>query len=142
MANTTFIVKIDEKGGMDFGSEYNLARFRQFCKDNIGKTLKIEKQISTRSLNQNQLYWLFLGVIERETGNNANELHEYFRRTLLAPKFIKVLGKEIKIPKSTTELSKLEFADYLDKISSETEIQIPDSEAYNNFQDTAPLTNH
>lgn len=136
---STFLTKIDDKGGMDFGSEYNLARFRQFCKDNIGKTLKIEKQISTRSLNQNQLYWLYLGVIERETGNNANELHEYFRRTLLTPKFIKVLGKEIKIPKSTTELSKLEFADYLDKISAETEIQIPDSEAYNNFQDSAPL---
>ena len=139
MANTTFIVKIDEKGGMNFGSEYNLARFRQFCKDNIGKTLRIEKQISTRSLSQNQLYWLFLGVIERETGNSANDLHELFRRTLLPPKFIKVLDKEIKIPKSTTELNKLEFADYLDKISSEVGIEIPDSQAYNDFQDSAPL---
>lgn len=139
MANTTFTVKIDEKGGLNFGSDFNLARFRQFCKDNIGKILRIEKQVNTRTLSQNSLYWLFLEVIERETGNSANDLHEYFRRTKLPPKFIKVLGKEIKVPRSTTELNKIEFSDYMDKIASEVDIAIPDSEAYNNYQDSAPL---
>lgn len=141
MANTSFTVKIDEKGGLNFGSDFNLARFRQFCKENIGKILRIEKQVNTRTLSQNSLYWLYLGVIERETGNSANDLHEYFRRTLLPPKFIKVLGKEIKVPRSTTELNKIEFSDYMDKISSEVEIEIPDSEAYNDYKDSAPLKN-
>lgn len=136
---TTFLVKIDNKGGMDFGSEFNLARFRQFCKDNIGKTLKIEKQISTRSLSQNNLYWFYLEIIERETGNNKNDLHEYFKRIFLKPKFIKVFGKEIKIPNSTSNLKKHEFSDYMEKICAETAIPIPDTESYKEFMETAPL---
>jgi hypothetical protein len=135
----SFTTKIDSKGGLDFGSEYNLGRFRQYCKENIGKVLRIELQTNTRTLSQNALYWLYLEVIERETGNNANDMHEYFRRTLLPPKFIKVMGKEIKIPKSTTELKKTEFGDYMDRISAETGVAIPDTEAYLAKLDLAPL---
>ncbi len=135
----TFNVKIKEDGGLDFGSPYNLARFKDFCKERKGKTLKIQEQINTRSMSQNSLYWMFLGVIEFETGNNANDLHEYFKRKFLPPKFIKVLGKEIKIPSSTTDLNKIEFSEYLDKISAEVEISIPDTENYHNEQDSAPL---
>lgn len=126
-------------GGLDFGSEFNEARFRQYCKDNVGKIMHLEPEVSTRSLSQNALYWLYLGVIERETGNNASDIHEYFRRTLLPPKFIKVMGKEIKIPKSTTELKKHEFAEYMEKISSETNIEIPDTENYLSGLDLAEI---
>lgn len=116
--------------GMDFGSSYNEARLRQCLKDNDGKLFRIELEISTRSLSQNKLYWLYLGVIERETGNSASDLHEYFRRTLLLPVIITVLGKEIKIPRSTTSLKKTEFADYLDKISAESGVPLPDTEEF------------
>lgn len=136
---STFLVKIDKDGGLDFGSEYNLARFRQFCRENKGKTLRIEEEISTRTLSQNNLYWFYLEIIERETGNNKNDLHEYFKRKHLSPKFIKVLGKEIKIPRSTTELKKHEFSDYLEKICAETGVEIPDTESYRNFMENAPL---
>lgn len=139
MANGTFITKIDEKGGMDFGSDFNLARFKHFCKEHIGQTLHIELQQSTRSMSQNSFYWLYLEVIERETGNSASDLHEYFKRKHLPAKFIKVLGNEIKIPASTRELKKDEFSDYLDKISAETNITIPDSESYLREIDLAPL---
>ena len=94
-------------------------------------------------MSQNNLYWLFLTVIQRETGNNAGDLHEYFKRELLQPKFIKVMikGKEIerKIPASTTELSKTEFIDYMDRISALTEIAIPDTEAFLGWRDSSPL---
>lgn len=139
----TFIAKIKEDRGLDFGSDYNLARFRQFCKDNVGKIVKIEQEVSTRTMSQNKLYWLYLGVIEFETGNNSEEMHEYFKRTLLPPKFIKIKTKngekEIKIPTSTTDLNKIQFSEYMDKICAETEIPIPDSEAYKAEMDLAPL---
>lgn len=124
---------------MDFGTPYNRARFNDYLKENEGKVFRIEKEVNTRTLSQNKLYWKFLEIIEMETGNNANDMHEYFRRTLLAPKFIKVMGKEIKIPKSTTELNKAEFGEYMDKISAETEVAIPDTEAYLAEIDLAPL---
>lgn len=124
---------------MDFGSDFNENRYKQFLKDNEGKVVKIENQISTRSLSQNALYWLYLGVIEQETGNTAHDLHELFRRTLLPPKFIKVMGKEIKIPMSTTELKKTAFGEYLDKIAAESGVPIPDTEEYAKWRDSAPM---
>ena len=32
----------------------------------------------TRSDAQNRLYWLYLGLVEEETGNDADYLHEFF----------------------------------------------------------------
>lgn len=113
---------------LDFGSEYNNIRLREFLRKNEGKKFAVEMIKTKRSLSQNNYYWLYLGVIEQETGNSSSDLHEYFKRTLLPPKFITVLGKEIKIPSSTTELSKVEFGEYLDKISAMTGVPIPDPE--------------
>ena len=124
MKHNVFIGKA--KGGkIDYGSEANEARLRDCLKKNEGKVFRLEQVKEKRSLSQNSYYWAYLGIIERETGNDAQSLHELFRRTKLPPKFIKVMGKEIKIPMSTTELSKYEFGEYLDKISSETEIALP-----------------
>ncbi len=136
---TTFLVKIDSKGGMDFGSSFNLSRFRQFCKENIGKELRIERHERKRSMSQNALYWLYLGIIERETGNLADDLHQYFKRVLLPPKFITVLGQEIKVPKSTTELTKVEFSEYMEKIAAKVDVPIPDTKQYHKYFDSAPL---
>jgi len=134
---TTFLFKAN-KGMQDFGSNYNFARFTQHLKENPGKIYRIEQEVHTRSLNQNRLYWKYLCIIELETGNNANDLHEYFRRTLLPPKFITVMEKEIKIPRSTTELKKNEFAEYLEKIAALINIPIPDTESYLREIDLAP----
>ena len=115
---------ITQTGSIDLTPQQkiSLSRFH-------GKKCLIEIPKSTRSLSQNNLYWHYLSVIEAETGNTAEELHEYFRRTLLPAKFITIeidgKNKEIKIPRSTTELSKIEFGEYLDKICAETNVPIP-----------------
>ena len=134
----TFIFK-SNKGVWDFGSEFNYKRFLQHLKENDGKEFRIEPLTKTRSLSQNNLYWMYLEIIERETGNNANDMHEYFRRVLLSPKTLKVMGKEIKIARSTTELKKHEFSDYMDKINALVNIPIPDTESYLREIDLAPL---
>ena len=83
-----------------------------------------------RTLSQNALYWLFLDVIEKDTGNNASDLHEFFKAKLLPPKFIVIKGKkglhEVKVPRSTTELGKVDFGEYMDKISAMVGIKVPD----------------
>lgn len=135
----TFVAKIKSDGGLDFGSSHNLRRFRQWCKEHPGKELRIQEMKRVRSLNQNRLYWFYLEVIERETGNRAEYLHELFKQDLLPPQWISVLGKEIRIAKSTTELTKLEFVDYMEKISALTEVPIPNTEDYHRYVDTAPL---
>ena len=83
-----------------------------------------------RTTLQNNFYWLYLGIIAHETGDDQNSLHEYFKRKYLPPQFITALGKTIKIPASTTDLDKHDFSNYLERISAETGIPVP--ETYNN----------
>lgn len=105
----------------------NTREWLDFLEQNEGKEVEVEINVkkSRRSLDQNSFYWLYLGVIERETGNLATDLHELFKRKFLPPIPKKILGVEFKIPASTTELNKAEFGEYLDKISALTNIAIP-----------------
>jgi hypothetical protein len=61
-----------------------------------------------------------------ETGDNADDLHEFFKRKLLPPVFKTIRGEEIKLPASTTDLSKSDFAEYLDRICALTNVPLPD----------------
>lgn len=121
-----------KNGELDFGSEHNQIRLKSYLLDNEGKELVLKHQKPKRSLSQNAYYWVYLGVIERETGNDANELHDFFRSKLLPPKTVCIRGNKDKHyferPTSTTELNKLEFGDYLDKICAMTNVPIPDRE--------------
>lgn len=96
---------------------------------NEGKTVRLEIVKPTRSNQQNRYYWLFLGIIERETGQNADDIHEWAKRKFLPPRFATINGDEIKIPASTTDLNKNDFTEYLDKIAAEVGIALPDPEA-------------
>ena len=88
--------------------------------------IDIEKKKNKRSLSQNAYYWIYLGVIENETGNTADDLHEYFKRKFLRPQEKTILGVEMKLPASTTNLSKHDFSEYLDHIAAITGVPIPD----------------
>jgi hypothetical protein len=117
-----------KNGKLEFENEKYL---NYYLKNNEGirVSIKIQKAYRQRSVNQNNLYWLYLTIIENETGDNANDLHEYFKRALLTPDFIKVRGKQYKIPKSTSRLNKLEFGEYINKIERLTGIPVPDPNA-------------
>ena len=105
----------------------NQRNWLDFIEKNNGKNVVVEIELekSKRSLDQNALYWLFLNAIEKETGNDARTMHELFKRKFLPPIHKELFGVSFKIPSSTTELSKVEFGEYLDKISAFTEVPIP-----------------
>jgi hypothetical protein len=104
-------------------------KFIDWMLANEGKYVTIEIEKRVRSKSQNAFYWVYLGVIERETGENADDLHEFFKRKLLPPVFKMIQGEEIRLPRSTKDLSKQEFGEYLEKICALTEIPLPDPEA-------------
>lgn len=104
-------------------------QFLEFLAVNEGKSVTIELDKPHRSNSQNAYYWVYLEVIERETGENADDLHEFFKRKLLPPRFTMIQGEEIKLPGSTRELDKVQFGEYLDKIAALTSIALPDPEA-------------
>lgn len=105
----------------------NQRSWLDFLMNNEGKRLivEVERETGIRSMSQNSFMWMYLGVIEKEKGELATDLHEFFKRKFLPPIPKKILGVEFKIPTSTTTLNKSEFADYLDKICALTDVPIP-----------------
>lgn len=129
----TFLVTLSplSRDGLLWKSPEHHIRWKQFVQDNNGKTVRIELPKSTRSHSQNNYYWFYLGVIERETGNNADDLHHFFKEKLLPKREVVVKGKNqhsIMVPRSTTSLSKVEFGEYLDKIAAITNVPLPNPE--------------
>lgn len=97
-----------------------------FIKNSKGKfKLIFEEWKEDRSSRQNRYYWAYLTIISQETGDTINDLHEYFKRKHLQPRFITAMGKEIKIPASTTKLTKEEFGKYIDSIELECGVIAP-----------------
>lgn len=130
---TVFLVKISPELKLDWQSEQNLIRFREFAKENVGKILRIETPKLVRSLSQNALYWVYLEKIAQETGADAEEdLHPFFKSKFLPKRIGKFKGKtmehEFSYEGSTTKLSKAEFSEYMSKIERLTGILIPTKE--------------
>jgi hypothetical protein len=100
----------------------------EFLLANEGKEMyaKIDKVKSVRSLDQNSFYWRYLEIIATETGNNADDLHRIFKGLFLPKRKTTFKGKDYMMSGSTTELSKTEMGEYLDKICALTNVPIPD----------------
>lgn len=88
--------------------------------------LTVDKKKDKRTINQNSFYWLYLGVIADETGEDIYDLHRFLKRKLLPPEFKEILGETIKLPASTTELNKIDFGRYMEKICALTGVPIPE----------------
>lgn len=97
----------------------------------VGKKLWAEfgKERGVRTLPANSYYWAaVLGTIANHTGHSETELHEIYKRMFLPAKFVKYQDKEIKLPASTTSLSKVEFGEYVDRViahAAELGITVP-----------------
>lgn len=98
--------------------------------DNESWDISIKKKRWTRSISQNSLYWLWLTCIEQETGNDRDDLHDYFKAKFLGFEDVKILDSIVTRVVSTTQKDTLQFKNYLDKIqmfaSVELGIALPD----------------
>lgn len=107
--------------------------------DSAGKRVKLVIEDKKRTLPQNSLYWAYLHIISRETGNDIEDLHYSFRFSFLEPQLIEVSdfkkgGRTMVAElRSTTSLSKQEFTDYLERICAETGIPIPNAEEISSY---------
>jgi len=94
-------------------------------------TVEVTEKRIKRTISQNSLYWLWLTCIEFETGEDRNELHEYFKRKWLEPKDIIIKNDRFQYY-STRSLNTVQFKYYLDHLqifsSTELAIKLPDPE--------------
>lgn len=120
-----FICDINEKGEI-LTSEFNRMSLRDLFKLRPKARYRLELIEEKRTRSQNNFYWFYINLVSKECGDDPNSLHEFFKRKFLPPRIIKVLGQEIKIPASTSDLKKGEMSDYMDRICALTNVPIPD----------------
>lgn len=100
--------------------------------------LRIERYTEPRTLSQNALMWLWFTCIERETGTDKLDVHDYYcnlflRRTAL------IKGRETVIAGGTSRLNTVQMTDFLNKVKADaaTELGImlplPEDRFYEEF---------
>lgn len=121
---------IEEVGGIRkmrlLAPDYYSTELKKF---KVGEevTCFISSRRPKRSDAQNRYYWgVYLPAIAKETGeNNLESLHTLFKGLFLTTGIVDVLGKKVRLTKSTTDLSKNDFTEYIMKIEAETGVQAP-----------------
>jgi hypothetical protein len=103
--------------------------------------IEVKRKIKRRSLNQNSLYWVWITCISSETGNDKDDLHEYFASRYLPRRTVSVFGKEQERRFSTAELDTEQFAEYMRCVERDANAQgiilvSPESPLFDEFVDT------
>jgi hypothetical protein len=93
----------------------------------------IEKQKSSRSLQQNKLYWVYIDILSKELGHSKDEMHE-----LVKYKFLK-LKRFISVVNGKSVILALEDGIYVDVSTGEI-YDIEKVEPYDKIGSTATLT--
>jgi hypothetical protein len=113
---------IDDKGAL---SIHNRQRLLEWAKQYPGKNvvIKFERKGSKRSSPQNRYYW---GVVIREITIRLRELghqwlndedvHDMMKLKFNHEQIVSEEGEVLELPKSTTALTKTQFAEYVDNI--------------------------
>ena len=95
-------------------------------------SVTVEPHRKRRSLSQNSLMWLWLGEVAdhvgQHTGQDADDIHEFFKQRFLPPRVIEV-GGVTELVRSTAKLTTLEMTIYMDRIyawvTSELSLLLP-----------------
>ena len=95
-------------------------------------TVEITEKKPVRTISQHKLYWLWLTCLSFETGNDKDDLHEFFKEKYIEPTVVTVFGVEQK-RRTTTTLTTTQFKYFLDHIqqfaSTDLSITLPDPES-------------
>lgn len=84
-----------------------------------------------RTEQQNRYYWgSFLPLIAEKTGNEIEDLHTLFKGKFLNRGVVEVLGNKVRRIRSTTDLTVVQFIEYIMQIEKLTGIQAPPTEEY------------
>lgn len=75
----------------------------------------IEPVKKRRSLNQNALYWKWVGIIASDTGNDADDVHETLKDKFMVPREVEIFGEK-RMVRTTAKMSTGDFKDYMDKV--------------------------
>ncbi len=100
------------------------------CKDGEILTMVLTKRKPKRTLAQNNYLWVYMTFLSEETGATPEDLHALFKHKFLRGRKVNVMGEVVEREGTTTNLSRLDFGEYIRKIEDFTGIQAPPTENY------------
>lgn len=77
----------------------------------------IEARQSSRSKQQNRLYWKWIGIISTNTGSDKDALHQLFMQRFLTPSVSEIAG-EIITTYSSKRLKVAEMHQYMTQVNA------------------------
>jgi len=80
-------------------------------------TLSVKKNVKRRSISQNEWFWLAMTCIEKETGTDRNDAHDFFCTKFLRRKVI-FNGVEKDVIYGTSKLNTIQFGEFMEKIQA------------------------
>ena len=129
-AELTYFAKVSETGEWH-GLSKNVLR-REVRKLFHGQSIeiRIRRVKKHRSVQQNRYYWLIVTMMADHTGFTKDEMHSILRYKFLKSERVNDnTGIVYEYVKSTTELSTIEYEEYLEQVRSfgvdELDLRIP-----------------
>jgi len=103
---------------MIFNTKINRAEAEKRLKELCDKETIIDltEKRSKRGVSANNLYWLWLGYLEEKTGNDSNDLHNFYKDEFIGIRTKEILGKMIIIQPTTTDKDTKQFSYYMNKV--------------------------
>jgi hypothetical protein len=80
--------------------------------------LTISKAVKKRTIDQNRLMWMWFTCIERETGTEKNDVHDYYCMLFLG-RTAMINREEKKIIGGTSKLNTEQFTDFMNKVQAD-----------------------
>lgn len=77
----------------------------------------IQRHRKKRSLSANALYWVWLGIISSETGNDPDSLHEWAKRQFSLPREITIMGDTCEVY-TTAKMSVADMSAYMERVEA------------------------
>lgn len=123
MAKVVTVVKTDGKVRCDTNLDYLFSTLK-----NGTYTLTVKRATEKRTIQQNDLMWMWFACIERETGTPKIDVHDYYCKKFLRRTV--AMGNKVEVVVGqTSKLNTQQMTDFLNKVQAEalTEmgIQLP-----------------
>ena len=80
--------------------------------------ITVEPYRARRSINQNNLYWKWVGIIATDTGNSTDFIHETLKQEFLPPRTGELNGQLRTYRPSTTTLKIDEMTTYMSQVQA------------------------
>lgn len=107
---------------------------------NCGYTLTITKVVKKRSLSQNRLMWMWFRCLEAESGQSAQDWHDYYCKKILGREFVTPDGEIEKLSGHTSTLNTAQMTDFLNKVQADAATEwritlpLPEDQGYDDFR--------